>query len=872
MAIATPQFPTALDDATTLLEAVNNAKSTLNASITAVSTSLLLVDASDFPNAGVISCQEEIIHYTGKSGNSLTGLIRGAEGTTAASHASGKAVRMTITATYHNNLRAVVVELQKKVGKGSSLPSAGKIAVGQADGSTRYYDPAIGIPGATISEGSDANAVKLNVALDTQEMEGALAAKHYDKGGMVYHVNAPEYGGKADGVQAAGTAVATNTTFNASTAVFQVGRDEGKLIWLDGVGTGGTLHQTTIASVTDSDTVVLTSAPPLSSGCNFWFGTDNTTAFSDTQTAILAAGGGGILQMSAGAYMLQRISLEPCVELRGCGIDATYLWSAVTTGGIVESVHTINSSNAVNINARGFTIHALNDMNFAGGVVETCGTYFRASQVRCVGTHYDFILDQTEVSKVSECRFEGWAAPYVGAMIGAHDPADTSGSYTAGAWTKVGSGTTASDGTRWNINATVACYYNRTINSTAARKGFTILFKMPEVASGSQVIGFDDGTRRHTLTLSTSGVSLNGGTARSALQSHYVRLEIATGGATATLKINGSATDSNVAAQSSGTPNPCVFFGNLSGTSNVYWQDIEYQASNPLPACLWITNGDDWTPSASAEFTNANVVKDNQFNAEKVHVAIDGGYGWKFADNNHNGGLNHYRIASPYAVIINNLDYEAHKWDSIRIGVPGLQRSAPNGSPSGIVVFGGLMAKGAVPGFPAIDVKAANSASFLGIHFPALSGYNIRCNHDGSVADINEAGCSTGDSDIFDSLTSDYPYINSQFTSHSDRKSQIYKLSTRRVEVKKNVLSAGSTATLDLALGNDHEITLTASCTLTITHPFSGNITLKIKQDATGGRTITWPRSCIGTPPTLNSSANAVTIVRLYCDGTNLYF
>ena len=60
--------------------------SKLAANISATDTTITLVDASDFPDSGEIIIGEERITYTGKSGNSLTGCTRGANGTTAIAH------------------------------------------------------------------------------------------------------------------------------------------------------------------------------------------------------------------------------------------------------------------------------------------------------------------------------------------------------------------------------------------------------------------------------------------------------------------------------------------------------------------------------------------------------------------------------------------------------------------------------------------------------------------------------------------------------------------------------------------------------------------------------------------------------------------
>lgn len=66
--------------------------STLNGSINSSVTTILLASTGTFPSSGVALINNEFIIYTGVSGNNLTGVIRGANGTTAASHTNGAAV------------------------------------------------------------------------------------------------------------------------------------------------------------------------------------------------------------------------------------------------------------------------------------------------------------------------------------------------------------------------------------------------------------------------------------------------------------------------------------------------------------------------------------------------------------------------------------------------------------------------------------------------------------------------------------------------------------------------------------------------------------------------------------------------------------
>jgi len=67
-------------------------ETTLNGAITAAATSIILTDSTNFPSSGTILIGAELITYTGKTANTLTGCSRGASSTTAATHADDKKV------------------------------------------------------------------------------------------------------------------------------------------------------------------------------------------------------------------------------------------------------------------------------------------------------------------------------------------------------------------------------------------------------------------------------------------------------------------------------------------------------------------------------------------------------------------------------------------------------------------------------------------------------------------------------------------------------------------------------------------------------------------------------------------------------------
>jgi hypothetical protein len=77
------------------------------------------------------------------------------------------------------------------------------------------------------------------------------------------------------------------------------------------------------------------------------------------------------------------------------------------------------------------------------------------------------------------------------------------------------------------------------------------------------------------------------------------------------------------------------------------------------------------------------------------------------------------------------------------------------------------------------------------------------------------------------------------------------------------VAASGSTETLDLDDGNVHDVTLTANCTLTLTGATNGvscDLSILLRQDGTGSRTVTWPASVewVGdAAPTLQTAASS---------------
>lgn len=84
----------------------------------------------------------------------------------------------------------------------------------------------------------------------------------------------------------------------------------------------------------------------------------------------------------------------------------------------------------------------------------------------------------------------------------------------------------------------------------------------------------------------------------------------------------------------------------------------------------------------------------------------------------------------------------------------------------------------------------------------------------------------------------------------------------------------GSTATINFNAGNIADITLATSTTLTLTGGTFGTFIIKLTQDATGGRVVSWPsnvRWSGGIPPSLTTTGGKVDVISLIFDGTNYY-
>lgn len=113
-------------------------------------------------------------------------------------------------------------------------------------------------------------------------------------------------------------------------------------------------------------------------------------------------------------------------------------------------------------------------------------------------------------------------------------------------------------------------------------------------------------------------------------------------------------------------------------------------------------------------------------------------------------------------------------------------------------------------------------------------------------------------------------------TTNSNVSANTTAIGTKYQELFGDSGNKSGASSIDFSGGNMQEITLTGNVTsLSLSTLNSGGAyIIVLKQDATGGRTVTWPAGFKwpdGTAPTLSTAPNAIDIVSFLFDGTNGY-
>ena len=128
-------YPTRIATLNDLQEAANLAYSTLTAPAAATDTALSVAAPGVFPIPTTITVDSEIVRICGKTTNQLTVCAngRGVEGTVANQHAAGTYVEQRMTATFHNQMAAEVMAIEKRGYNTKYITDFGAVCDGVTD-------------------------------------------------------------------------------------------------------------------------------------------------------------------------------------------------------------------------------------------------------------------------------------------------------------------------------------------------------------------------------------------------------------------------------------------------------------------------------------------------------------------------------------------------------------------------------------------------------------------------------------------------------------------------------------------------------------------------------------------------------------------
>lgn len=132
------QFPTATDDLESLLDESNGAATTLSRYTYSTDTTIYVESTSAFPYSGTIAIGSELITYAGTTETSFTGCQRGQLATTAAFAYVGTAVTGRRTPRLYQGLANASINLERKLGTGSSTPASGTVLKGTGSGTSAW--------------------------------------------------------------------------------------------------------------------------------------------------------------------------------------------------------------------------------------------------------------------------------------------------------------------------------------------------------------------------------------------------------------------------------------------------------------------------------------------------------------------------------------------------------------------------------------------------------------------------------------------------------------------------------------------------------------------------------------------------------------
>lgn len=129
-------WPSAVSTAGNLYTTVNALRTTLAVPCGTGDVTLTLASTTNFPTAGAVTIENEVVFYTSISGTILMGCTRGADGTIGATHSANVPVGATVVAYHVNAVNAEIIALEQNLSS----------RIGLGTGSLQAVDGAVGTP------------------------------------------------------------------------------------------------------------------------------------------------------------------------------------------------------------------------------------------------------------------------------------------------------------------------------------------------------------------------------------------------------------------------------------------------------------------------------------------------------------------------------------------------------------------------------------------------------------------------------------------------------------------------------------------------------------------------------------------------------
>lgn len=341
MAVLTSNYPTSLDTTGTLGEVSNRAKTTLSVALADTGeTQISLSDASAFPTTGAVTIDNEIFYYSNKSANVLTIESRAQQGTVAATHSSSATVYLRFTKGHWEVFKTSVINLETKLGTGSSTPTTSTWLKGTGTGTSAW---------SAITKTDVGLSAVENTALSTWAGTSSITTVGtIGTGTWQGTIIGSTYGGT--GVNNAGRTLTINTNsgtlaFGAASKTLTINNSL-TLSGTDGTtmtfpSTSATIARTDAANTftgvqTFSTPIAATSVATMTSTVGGGVPTppNNTTTFLRGD-GTFAAVGGGTVTATGGALTANSVVL-------GAGTTDTKVVAGITTNGVGQLVLGVN--------------------------------------------------------------------------------------------------------------------------------------------------------------------------------------------------------------------------------------------------------------------------------------------------------------------------------------------------------------------------------------------------------------------------------------------------------------------------------------------------------------------------------------------------